>query len=322
MKKITKWITAALFTLICLGAAAQDYPSKPVRILVGFPPGQATDIIARKLSQRLTMAMKQPFFVENKPGVGAGLAAETLARSEPDGYTILVTSSGPLTVNPWIYKNLKYDAARDFEPLGTIGLFPLMLVTNVNSRLTSLENLVAYAKKNPGKLNYASGGNGLTNHLLMEMFKQRADIDLTHVPYRGAAPALTDLMGGQIDVMFETVATVEPLIKQGRLSVLAVASEKRFASMPAVPTVAEQGYPGFRGDAWIGVVAPKRVPKPILDRLVLEINKIVLLPEWKKEMTESGAVPMVMSPPQFADFIQTESRHWGEAVHKAGVKIE
>lgn len=320
MKTMIKIFAIAIAAFACTAATASDYPSRAIRFVVGFPPGQTTDIIARKLSHRLSAAMGQPVIVENKPGAGAGLAAEMVARSDPDGHTILVTSSGPLAVNPWIYKNLRYDPIQDFTPLAAVGIFPLMMVTNVNSRWNTLADVVTYAKQNPDKINYASGGNGVTNHLVMEMFKHAAGIQMLHVPYRGAAPAMSDLMGGQVEVMFEVVTAAEPLVKQGRLRAVAVASEKRHPSLPQVPTVAESGYPGFRGDAWLGVLAPKNTPQPIVKRLSAEIGKIISTPEWRKEMAESGALPLDMTPSQFGEFIKSEMNHWGEAAKRANVQ--
>lgn len=320
MKSMMKIFAAALSAFLCTVATASDYPSRAIRLVVGFPAGQATDIIARKLAHRLSNAMGQPVIVDNKPGAGAGLAAETVARSDPDGYTVLVTSSGPLAVNPWIYKNLKYDPIQDFAPLAAIGIFPLMMVTDVNSRWNTLADVVIYAKQNPDKINYASGGNGVTNHLVMEMFKHAAGVQMLHVPYRGAAPAMSDLLGGQVQVMFETIAAAEPLVKQGRLKGIAVASEKRYPSLPQIPTVAESGYPGFRGDAWIGVVAPKKTPKPVIDRLSTEIGKIISTLEWRREMAESGALPLNMTPTQFGEFIKSEMTHWGDAAKRANLQ--
>lgn len=320
MKSTIKIFATAITAFACTIATASEYPSRAIKLVVGFPPGQATDLIARKLSHRLGAAMGQPVIVDNRPGAGAGLAAEMVARSDPDGYTILVTSSGPLAVNPWIYKNLRYDPIQDFKPLAAIGIFPLMLVTNVNSRWNTLADLVTYAKQNADKINYASGGNGVTNHLVMEMFKHAAGVKMLHVPYRGASPAMSDLIGGQVEVMFETVAAAEPLVKQGRLRGIAVASEKRYPSLLQIPTIAESGYPGFRGDAWIGVIAPQKTPQPIVNRLSAEIGKIIRTPEWRKEMAESGALPLDMSPIQFGEFIKSEISHWGEAAKRANVQ--
>lgn len=304
------------------GAACAEYPEKAVRILVGFPAGQTTDVIARMLAQQLTGDLGQTFFVENKPGVGAGLAAEEVARSRPDGYTLLATSSGPLAVNGWIYKSLRYDSRTDFQPLAMIGLFPLVLVVHPESRFKSLADLVEYAKKHPTAINYASGGNGVTNHLVMEMFQQRAGIKLNHIPYKGGVAAMTDVVGGQVDVMFEVASIAEPLVRSGKLKALAVASEHRVATLQSVPTIAESGYAGFRGDPWIGVVAPKNLPQSVVDRLAGEIIRIAQAPQWTKRMAELGAIPQVMGPAQFSTFIGAEVERWGEAVKAANAKAE
>lgn len=302
-------------------APAIDYPTKAVRVLVGFPPGQTTDVIARKLAQRLTTNLGQSFFVDNKPGVGAGLAAEEVAKANPDGYTILATSSGPIAVNKWIYKNLRYDAAKDLEPIAFLGMFPLVMFTNTSSKFNTLEELTTYAKENPGKVTYASGGNGVTNHLVMEMFKKRADIDLLHIPYRGGVAGMTDVIGGQVDVMFEVVSIAEPLVKQGRLKPLAVASENRVLTLPDVPTISESGYAGFRGDPWIGVVAPKNIPKDVQKKLFDEIKKIVESPSWQEESAALGAVTQLKGPAEFGEFIESETARWGEAAKQANVTI-
>lgn len=303
-------------------AAAADYPEKPVKVLVGFPAGQTTDVIARRLAQQLSTAMGQSFYVENKPGVGAGLAADEVARARPDGYTLLATSSGPMAVNGWIYKNQRYDSVRDFEPLALVGVFPLVLVVNPNSQFRNVADLVNYAKRHPGAVNYASGGNGVTNHLVMEMFKQRAGINLNHVPYKGGVAAMTDVVGGQVEVMFEVVSIAEPLIRSGKLRPLAVASENRVSTLPNVPTIAESGYPGFRGDPWIGIVAPKSTPKAIADKLSAEILRISKTSAWINGMAELGAIPKTMGPAEFDRFLRAEVARWGDAVKAANVKMD
>lgn len=316
-------LTTLLLTLAVMHpAAAADYPEKTVKVLVGFPAGQTTDVIARKLAQQLSTSLKQSFYVENKPGVGAGLAAEEVARAKPDGYTLLATSSGPMAVNGWIYKNQRYDSVRDFEPLALIGVFPLVLVVNPNSQFKTVADLVAYARLHPGKVNYASGGNGVTNHLVMEMFKQTAGINLAHVPYKGGVAAMTDVVGGQVEVMFEVVSIAEPLIRGGKLRPLAVASEQRVSTLPNVPTIAESGFPGFRGNPWIGVVAPKNLPKPVADKLSAEIIRISKTPEWTKAMGELGAIPETMGPADFNRFVRAEVTRWGDAVKAANVKMD
>ncbi len=322
MKKFKALAVVSLLMAVSAPLKASDYPSKPVRIVVGFPPGQTTDIIARKLAQRLTSTLGRSFFVENRPGVGAGLAAELVARAEPDGYTLLATSSGPMAVNRWVYNNLKYDVKRDFKPIALIGTFPLVLVTSRGSRFPTMKDLIAYAKSHPGRINYGSGGNGVTNHLVMEMFKERAGVDLTHVPYKGGVAAMTDVIAGQVDVMFEVVSIAEPLIRQGKLKALAVASDKRVSTLPDVPTVGELGYPNFRGDPWVGVVAPKGLPPPVLAKLTAAIDGTVKSPEWQKEVALLGATPSTMGHAEFSDFIQAEIVRWGDAAKRANVRAD
>lgn len=322
MKNFKTLAIVSVLMAVSAPLKASDYPSKPVRIVVGFPPGQTTDIIARKLAQRLTSTLGQSFYVENRPGVGAGLAAELVARAEPDGYTLLATSSGPMAVNRWVYTNLKYDVKRDFKPIALIGTFPLVLVTSTNSRFSTMKDLLTYAKGHPGKINYGSGGNGVTNHLVMEMFKERAGVDLTHVPYKGGVAAMTDVVAGQVDVMFEVVSIAEPLIRQGKLNALAVASDKRVSTLPEVPTVGELGYPNFRGEPWIGLVAPKGLPPPVLAKLTAAIDRAAKSPEWKQEITLLGATPRPMGHAEFGDFIQSEMARWGDVAKRVNVKAD
>lgn len=322
MKNFKTLAIVSVLMAVSAPLKASDYPSKPVRIVVGFPPGQTTDIIARKLAQRLTSTLGQSFYVENRPGVGAGLAAELVARAEPDGYTLLATSSGPMAVNRWVYTNLKYDVKRDFKPIALIGTFPLVLVTSTNSRFSTMKDLLTYAKGHPGKINYGSGGNGVTNHLVMEMFKERAGVDLTHVPYKGGVAAMTDVVAGQVDVMFEVVSIAEPLIRQGKLNALAVASDKRVSTLPEVPTVGELGYPNFRGEPWIGLVAPQGLPPPVLAKLTAAIDRAAKSPEWKQEITLLGATPRAMGHAEFGDFIQSEMARWGDVAKRVNVKAD
>ncbi|QBY56260.1 Bug family tripartite tricarboxylate transporter substrate binding protein [Cupriavidus oxalaticus] len=322
MKNFKTLAIVSVLMAVSAPLKASDYPSKPVRIVVGFPPGQTTDIIARKLAQRLTSTLGQSFYVENRPGVGAGLAAELVARAEPDGYTLLATSSGPMAVNRWVHTNLKYDVKRDFKPIALIGTFPLVLVTSTNSRFSTMKDLLTYAKGHPGKINYGSGGNGVTNHLVMEMFKERAGVDLTHVPYKGGVAAMTDVVAGQVDVMFEVVSIAEPLIRQGKLNALAVASDKRVSTLPEVPTVGELGYPNFRGEPWIGLVAPKGLPPPVLAKLTAAIDRAAKSPEWKQEITLLGATPRPMGHAEFGDFIQSEMARWGDVAKRVNVKAD
>ena len=312
------------FFMVMLGcsAFAQPYPAKPVRILLGFPVGQATDILARMVAQRLSAQHGQQFFVENRPGAAGIIATELAAKAEPDGYTLLATSSGPLTVNPALYAKLPYDVARDFVVVAGLGIVPYVVVVNPSSPIRDIKGLVAYAKANPGKLNYASGGSGVTNHLVTEMFKAAAGIDMQHVPYKGGPAALTDLVGGQVDVMFETMIATLPLVKSGKLRAIAVSSANRASAVPELPTISESGYPGFTGVPWVAMAAPIRTPRAIVTQLNADINRILSTPELKDSFVAQGSEPLVMSLEQMDEFVKAETVKWGRAVKASGAKVD
>jgi len=313
---------AALLALSASAALGQSYPSKPVRILLGFPVGQATDILARVVATRLSVQHGQQFYVENRPGAAGIIATEMAAKAEPDGYTLLATSSGPLTVNPALYAKLPYDVSRDFVVLAGLGIVPYVVVVNANSPIKDIKGLVAYAKANPGKLNYASGGSGVTNHLVTEMFKAAAGIDMQHVPYKGGPAALTDLVGGQVDVMFETMIATLPLVKGGKLRALAVSSANRASAVPELPTISESGYPGFTGVPWVAMAAPIRTPKAIVASLNADINRILSSAEVRESFIAQGSEPLVMSLEQMDEFVKAETLKWGRAVKASGAKVD
>jgi tripartite-type tricarboxylate transporter receptor subunit TctC len=309
----------------CAGpAAAQttDYPTKPVRVLIGFPPGQATDTLGRAVAQKLQEAWGQQFYVDNKPGASGSIATQMAMQSPPDGYTLLVSSSGVLAVNPHLFTKLAYDPVKDFVPVAGIGVVPLVLVANNQFPAANLKELVAAAKAKPGGINYASSGIGITNHLVMSMFLSASGVNMTHVPYKGGPPALTDLMGGQVQVMFETSVAALPFVKQGRLRALAVSSLERVPAAPDVPTVAEQGFPGFSGVPWVSLMAPAGTPKPIVDKLHAEVNRILQTPAMRDTFAAQGVVPMVMTQPELSAFIKAEISKWGKAVKDSGAKAE
>ena len=305
-----------------LHAQAVDYPNKPVRVLIGFPPGQATDTLGRAIAQKLQEAWGQQFVVDNKPGASGSIATQLAMQATPDGYTLLVSSSGVLAVNPWLFTKLAYDPVKDFIPVAGIGIVPLVLVTNNQFPPASVKDLVAAAKAQPGSINFASSGIGITNHLVMAMFMAASGASMTHVPYKGGPPALTDLMGGQVQVMFETSVATLPFIKQGRLRALAVSSSERLSAAPEIPTVAEQGYPGFSGVPWIALMAPIGTPQAIVNKLHTEVNRILQLPATKDQFAAQGVQPMVMSQAELAAFIKGEIAKWGKAVKDSGAKAE
>lgn len=320
-----RFIRTALFAALVAAvpaAHAQDYPAKPVRILLGFPVGQATDILTRIVAARLSALYSQQFYVENRPGAAGIIATELAAKAEPDGYTLLGTSSGPLTVNPALYAKLPYDVARDFTLVSGLGVVPYAVVVNPASPVKDIKGLVAYAKARPGKLNYASGGSGVTNHLVTEMFKATAGIDMQHVPYKGGPAALTDLVGGQVDVMFETLIATLPLVKNGKLRALAVSSANRSSALPELPTISESGYPGFSGVPWVAMAAPARTPKPIVTRLNAEINRILSSPEVRQSFQAQGTEPLVVTLDQLNEFVRNETVKWGQAVKASGARVD
>ena len=315
--------TALFVSASAMPALAQaDYPNKPVRMLIGFPPGQATDTLGRAVAQKLSQQLGQQFVVENKPGAAGIIATQAAMSSPPDGYTLLVSSSGPLAVNPGLYSKLPYDPIKDFAPVAGIAIVPLILVTNPSFPVTSVKELVAAAKAKPKSVNYASGGSGVTNHLVMEMFRGAAGVDMTHIPYKGGPPALTDLIGGQVNVMFETSVAALPFVKQGKLRALAVSSSKRIAAAPDLPTVAELGYPGFSGVPWVAIMAPANTPAPIVAKLNTEVNKALNSKDIREQFLAQGVEPMQMTPDELGGFVKTELAKWTKAVKDSGAKVE
>jgi tripartite-type tricarboxylate transporter receptor subunit TctC len=310
---------AALFASVAL---AQTYPAKPVRVLLGFPVGQATDVLARIVAARLSAQHGQQFYVDNRPGAAGIIATELAAKAEPDGYTLLASSSGPLAVNPGLYAKLPYDVQRDFVMVAGIGIVPYAVVVNPASPFKDIKGLVDYAKANPGKLNYASGGSGVTNHLVTEMFKAAAGIDMQHVPYKGGPAGLIDLVGGQVDVMFETMVATLPLVKGGKLRALAVSTANRVAAAPELPTISESGYPGFTGVPWVAMAAPIRTPHAIVAALNADINRILATPEVRESLVAQGSEAMAMGLAELDAFVKAETQKWGRAVKASGAKVD
>jgi tripartite-type tricarboxylate transporter receptor subunit TctC len=303
-------------------AADADYPNKPVKIVVGFPPGQGTDTVARAMAPKLQAALGQTFIVDNKAGAGGILGQQAAATSPPDGYTILLTSAGPMAVNPGVYEKLPYDPIKDYVGLGGVVVVPLVLVANANLPAKNVAELLAMAKAKPGEINFASAGNGVTNHLAMEMLTKAAGVKMTHVPYKGSPAALTDLMAGRVSVMFDTPVAVLPFVKEGRLKALAVGGTTRISALPDVPTVAESGVAGFSAISWMAFVAPAHTPAPIVAKLGDAITKIVGTTEMQKYFVSIGLEPMPMSPQVLGGFIKSEVDKWGKAAKAAGAHVE
>ena len=313
---------AALLCATTGSAFADTYPSKAIDFIVPYPPGGASDIIARLIAERLQASLKQPVVVENRAGANGMIAYQYVAKAPADGYTILMANIGPSAINPSIYKKMPYDAVKDFAPITLVSWVPLMVVANPGLRVNSVAELIAKAKAAPGTLSYGVSGNGTAGHLAMELFKSNAGIDIKPIPYKGDTPALTDTMGGQVDVMMATVVAAAPHVAGGRLKALAVTTPKRLSASPDIPTVAETGMPGFEAVSWGGVLAPAATPRPIVDKLNAEIVRILKLPEVKKRFAEAGAEVVHSTPEEFAKYIASETAKWGKIARTAQVSMD
>lgn len=304
---------------LALPAAAQDYPTKPVRVIVAFAPGTTSDIIGRMFAEKLTQQMGQPFIVENRTGAGGTIGADFVAKSAPDGYTLLV-STAALPVSAHVYPNLKYDTAKDFASVTVISHSPLLLAANLNFPPKTVQELVQYAKANPGKASFGSAGVGTSHHLTGEKFKLDTGIDIVHVPYKGSGPAHIDLMGGQIQLMFDNIVALIPHVRSGKVRALAVSSAKRHPLLPDVPTIQEAGVKNFETVAWFGFVAPAGTPRPVVDRLNAEVRKAIQLPDVNKRLLDAGSTIIGNSPDEADRFLRDEVAKWGKVVKAAGVK--
>lgn len=301
-------------------ARALDYPTRPVRLVVGFPAGGPTDVLARLVGQRLAERLGQQFVVENKPGAGSNIGTESVVKSAPDGYTILVCASAN-TINSSLYKRLNFDFARDLAPVAGLARVPNALLVHPTVPARTVPEFIAYAKTNAGKVNMASSGAGTTPHLAGELFKAMAGVDLTHVPYKGSAPAVTDLVGGQVQVWFGDLPTGLPHIRSGAIRALAVTTAARSDLLPELPPIADT-VPGFEASAWFGFVAPKGTSPEIVDRLNREINAVLAEPKIKARIAELGSSPMIMTPAEFGAFIASETAKWAKAVALSGARVD
>lgn len=301
-------------------AWAEGYPTRPVRFIVGYPPGGAADITARFIGQWLSDRLGQPFIIENRPGGGTNIATEAVVHAEPDGYTLILIAPAN-AINASLYEKLNFNFLRDIEPVAGIIRFPNVVVVNPQLPIKSIPELIAYAKANPGKLNMASSGNGSTIHMSGELFKMLTGVNMVHVPYRGGAPALTDLMGGQVQVMFDNIPTSIEHVRSGTLRGLAVTSTTRSGQLPDLPTVADF-LPGYEASAWYGIGAPKNTPVEIKEKLNKEVNEILKDPKAKAKLTELGAFPLPGSSADFGKLLADETEKWGKVVKFAGAKID
>ncbi|MEP6657000.1 MAG: tripartite tricarboxylate transporter substrate binding protein [Betaproteobacteria bacterium] len=312
----------AALALTATLALAQPFPNQPVKWIVPYPPGGGTDVVARSVGTALAASLGQPVVIENRPGAATLIGAEAIARAKPDGYTIGTADSGTLAFNPTLYAKLPYDPAKDFVFIGGLARFPLVLAVKPSLPVNTLAEMIDYAGKNANALNYGTPGAGSPHHLAMELFKQRARVSLTHVPYKGMAPAVQDILGGQIDVMFVDLATGLQHIRAGKLRAIAVASPKRLATLPDVPTIAESGLPDFEAYAWQAVVAPAGTPPEIVARLNRELTTALNSAEIRKKLSDMGVEPTPMPSAQIADFAKSEALRWGGVINAAGIKLE
>lgn len=313
----------ALWAAVAGAANAQaTYPAKPVRFVVGYTPGQTVDNFARAAATALTGILGQPMFVDNKPGANGIIAAQEVKAARADGYTLLFGTSGQLAINPSLYKNLPYDPVKNFEPVALLGLVPLYLVVPAASPFHSLTELVSYAKAHPGKLTYGSGGRGITAHLATEMLKKAAGIDIVHVPYKGSVPAMTDLLGGQIDMMMDASGPVIPQIQTGKVRALAISSAQRYPGEPSVPTIAEQGFPGFHVEAWSAVMAPANTPRPIIEKLNKALVQAQKNPAMIKAAQAASSQASTLTVEQFQQFLLSETKKFAAALKLAGIEPE
>ena len=323
MSKFAGLVAAGV--LITFGAApssAQDYPSKPIRLVVPYPPGSGTDIVGRLLAQRLGESLGQQVYVDNRPGAGATIGTAFVAKGTPDGYTILMADLGPLAIGPSFYRQLPYDPIKELAPISQVAVLPFVLVVHPSVPANNVPELIALAKAKPGQLNYASVGNGTAVHLATELFRQIAGIDIVHIPYKGSAPALTDLVAGRTSMMFVNVLSVRGFLESGQLRAVAIGTAERSPAMPEVPTVAESTQPNFRAGVWFGLLAPAETPRAIIDRLNAETVRVLQTPDFKAKLIEQGAESIPSSAEQFSALIQAEITKWADVIRSSGVRME
>ena len=303
-------------------ASAQDYPNKPIRVIVPYPAGGPTDVLARLVGQKAGEAMGQAVVVDNRGGAGGVIGTDAVAKAAADGYTLGLANNATHATNSSLYPTLPYDAVKDFAPIALVATVTHVLVTHPSLGFKSVADLVAYAKANPGKLNIASTGNGSASHLAAELFKSRAAIDMVHVPYRGAAPAVNDLLGNQVQVMIATLPTVLQHIQAGTLTALAVAGMERWPALPNLPTIDQSGMPGFNADAWFGFVAPAKTPPAVIAKLNAEIAKVMAQADVKEKLFQLGFLATTSTPEVFGTFIRDETVKWAEVVKISGAKLD
>jgi tripartite-type tricarboxylate transporter receptor subunit TctC len=315
-------LAATLAILASQAAAADAYPARAIRFVVAFPPGGGTDIIARSIAQKLAERLAQQVVVDNRPGAGGNIGTDIVAKSAPDGYTLLMGSAGPLAINASLFGKMPFDPIKDLAPVTLAASTPNVLVVHPSLPAATVKELIALARAKPGEINFASSGHGTPAHLAGELFNSMAGVKMVHVPYKGAAPALADLLGGQVQLMFSTMPPALPHVKDGKLRALAVTSAKRSPATPALPTVDEIALPGFEANTWHGVVAPAGTPAAIVARLNREIVAILHMPEVVERLSGQGAEALGSTPEEFAAYIRSETIKWAKVVKESGAKAE
>jgi len=311
-----------LFAFAVPQAHAQAYPSKAIRFVVPYPAGGPLDTVARLLAAKVSESVKQPVIVDNKPGAGGNIGAEIVAKSPPDGYTIVMGALATHAINPTLYKSIPYDPIKDFTPITQVAATPNILVVHPSVPAANVREFIAYAKANPGKLSFGSGSIGSGGHLAGELFKTMAGVDMVHVPYKGAAPAMQDLIGGQIHLMFDNLASALTQVRAGKVRALAVTTAKRTALASEFPTIAESGLPGFDIETWFGVLAPAGIPREALDRLHAEFAKALAAPDVREKMVHLGAEPIGNKPEEFAAYIKAEAEKYAKVIRASGAKVD
>lgn len=312
----------ALAAVLPGAALAQAYPSKPITMVVPFSAGGTTDILARIVGKALEGELGQPVVIDNKAGAGGNIGAQHAARAKADGYTLFMGTVGTHAINEALYKKLPYKPLDDFQPITRVAMVPNLLVAHPSRPYKTVKELIEFAQKNPGKINFASSGSGSSIHLSGELFKALAKVDMVHVPYKGSAPAVADLLGGQTDIMFDNMPSAFQHVKAGKLRALAVTTDKRYPELPDVPTIAEAGVPGYNATSWFGLFTNRGVPADVLTKLSAAVVKILAKPEVVKQMAEQGAVAHPEKPAEFEDFIKAEAAKWGPVVKQSGATVD
>jgi len=320
--RLLRTVSTVILSALAVSAVADDYPNKAIRLIMPYPIGGSIDIAGRMVAQRLADNLGQAVDVDNRTGAGGIVGTETGARAAPDGYTVLMGGTGTLALSPSLQKNLPYDPNKDFTPVTLLVTIPYVVVVQPSFKAANIKELIALAKAKPHEINYGSGGSGSAPHLAAELFKTMADVRITHVPYKGSTPAITDTMSGQVQLTFTGIPSVMTQMKAGRLRPIGVTSLKRTAALPEVPTIAESGVPGYEVNPWFGVLLPARTPQPLVSRLNAEILKVLQLPATRERFATEGFEAAGNTPAQFAAYIKAEQIKWGKVIKDAGIKAD